>query len=54
VVRYTPQLLYTLRKSPRYTLEWRLGGPKSWYGRGGKKKKNPIARNRTPVVQLIA
>jgi len=28
-------------KNPKYPLDWRLGGPQSWYGHGGEEKNIP-------------
>jgi hypothetical protein len=40
LVIFTPRPLYSLRKSPRYPLEGRLGGPQSRSGQGGQEKKS--------------
>jgi hypothetical protein len=38
VVGFTPRPIYPRRKSSRYPLDWRLGGPQSRSGRGGEEK----------------
>jgi hypothetical protein len=53
VVCFAPQLLYLRRKSPRYPLRRRLGGPQSWSGHLGEKILAP-AGNRNPAVQPVA
>jgi len=48
-VSFTPRPLYPRRKSPRYRLNRRLGGPQCRSRRGGEEKKFPaLAGNRTP------
>jgi len=38
VVSFTYRSLYSRGNIPRYPLYRRLGGPQSWYGRGGEEK----------------
>jgi hypothetical protein len=40
VVSFTPRPLYSRRKSPRYPLDRRLGGPQSRSGRSRKEKNS--------------
>jgi hypothetical protein len=40
VVSFTPRLLYSLGKSPRYPLDTSLSGPQSRSGRGGEEKNS--------------
>jgi hypothetical protein len=42
VVGFVPQLLHSLRKSPWYSLDRRLGTPQIWVGHGGE-EKNPCS-----------
>jgi hypothetical protein len=55
VVRFTLRPLYPREKGPQYPLDRRLGGPQSWSGRGGEKKKvSAPAGNRAPLIQPVA
>jgi hypothetical protein len=52
VVSFMPQLLYLRDNRHRYPMDRRLGGPQSWFERGGE-KENPMishAGNQTQVV----
>jgi hypothetical protein len=51
VASFTP--LYPLRKSTRYLLDRRLGGPQSRSGLCGEDENLTIVENRTPVVQPV-
>jgi hypothetical protein len=42
VVSITPRPLYSWGKSPRYSLDRRLGGPQSQSGRGGEEKNSHL------------
>jgi hypothetical protein len=42
VINFTPQLLYFRGKSPRYSLNRRIGGPQSQSGRGDEGKKRIV------------
>jgi hypothetical protein len=47
--------LYSQRKSPRYPLDRRLGGPQSRSGRGGEEKNSqPLSGLESPIIQIIA
>jgi hypothetical protein len=55
VVIFTPRPLYSQRKSPRYPLDRRLGGPQSRSGRGGEDKNSqPLPGLEPPIIQPIA
>jgi hypothetical protein len=49
VVSFTPRPLYPRRKSPRYPLDRRLGGPQSRSGRRGADKILDLTGTRTPT-----
>jgi hypothetical protein len=53
VVSFTLLPLYLRGKSPRYTLDWRPGGPQSRPGRCGGGGKSRSIGNRTRAVQPV-
>jgi hypothetical protein len=55
VFSFTLWSLYAQRKSPRYPLDRRLGGPQSWSGRGSEEKNSqPLPGLKTLITQPIA
>jgi hypothetical protein len=55
VVSFTPRPLYPQGKSPRYSLDRRLGGPQSRSGRGGEEKNSHSLPGLEPsIIQPIA
>jgi hypothetical protein len=55
VVSFTSPLLYLQGKSPRYSLDRRLGGLQSRSGRCGEAKNSqPLPGIELPIIQLVA
>jgi hypothetical protein len=54
VVSFTPRPLYSRGKSPRYSFNRKLGGPRSQSGRYGERIFFAPAGNRTPAFQPVA
>jgi hypothetical protein len=55
VVSLTPRPLYLQEKSPRYSLDRRLGGPQSRSGRDGEEKNSQLpVGNRTLEPQSFS
>jgi hypothetical protein len=54
VVSFTPLLLYYRGRSPRFTLDRRLGGPQSRSKHCGEKKILDPTGNRTPALRRPA
>jgi hypothetical protein len=52
--RHAPAALYPWGKDPQYPFDRRLGGPQSWSGsRGYRKKSFASAGDRTPIAQSV-
>jgi hypothetical protein len=50
-----PQPLYSQKKSPWYSLYWRLGGPQSWSRCSGEEKNSqPLPEFKPLNIQPIA
>jgi hypothetical protein len=57
VISFTPRPLYLQWKSPWYSLDRRLGGPQSRFGRGDEEKNSqPLRESKpgTPIFQPVA
>jgi hypothetical protein len=49
------RLLYPLRRSPRYPLNTRLGGPQSQSGHGGEEKNSQTLLGlEPPIIEPVA